>query len=54
MIPTFEEFFETALGFSPYPYQIQLSEGRWPELLHVPTGLGKTVRNLIIGGKQYG
>ncbi|MFC1464997.1 MAG: CRISPR-associated helicase Cas3' [Candidatus Brachytrichaceae bacterium NZ_4S206] len=38
---TFEEFFEKATGFQPYPYQIRLAQ-EWGEILEVPTGCGKT------------
>ena len=40
---TYSEYFKTATsGLSPYPYQERLVSGGWPELLNVPTGLGKT------------
>jgi len=29
-------------GLKPYPYQCRLAEHRWPDLLDIPTGLGKT------------
>ncbi|MFU8802213.1 MAG: CRISPR-associated endonuclease Cas3'' [Bradymonadaceae bacterium] len=35
-------FFERATGRTPFPYQRILAEGEWPELIDVPTGLGKT------------
>ena len=35
-------FYREASGFEPYPYQSQLAETGLPELLEVPTGLGKT------------
>lgn len=39
----FEEFFSRATGgLTPYPYQHALATGPWPELVDVPTGLGKT------------
>lgn len=39
----FDDFFRLATGgWTPYPYQRALSEGPWPDLLDVPTGLGKT------------
>lgn len=39
----FERFFTQATGLSgPYPYQRTLAEEAWPEVLDVPTGLGKT------------
>lgn len=40
---SFEHFFTSATGLpAPYPYQQRLAEGDWPDLLDVPTGLGKT------------
>ncbi len=39
---SFDEFFRTATATDPYPYQAALAEGSWPDLLDVPTGLGKT------------
>lgn len=50
---TFEEFFRAAFGrasepdFKPFDYQRRLAEGKfdghsWPDLLEVPTGMGKT------------
>lgn len=40
---TFEEFFEKACGFSPYPYQKLLATGdEIPDILNIPTGAGKT------------
>ncbi|NKC15663.1 MAG: CRISPR-associated helicase Cas3' [Gammaproteobacteria bacterium] len=40
----FGQFFHTATGHpQPYPYQAALAQSAdWPELLDVPTGLGKT------------
>lgn len=39
----FTEFFTTATGFQPYPYQVELADGEdLPALLKVPTGAGKT------------
>ncbi len=39
----YEQFFEEATGFSPYPYQARLGdEISLPVLLDVPTGMGKT------------
>jgi CRISPR-associated endonuclease/helicase Cas3 len=29
-------------GLKPFPYQCRLAERPWPELLDVPTGMGKT------------
>lgn len=39
---TFEEFFEKATGYPPYPYQKALAEGKIPDMLSAPTGAGKT------------
>ena len=39
----YKAFFSSAtLGLRPYPYQIRLAETAWPDLLNIPTGLGKT------------
>lgn len=40
----FEEFFSAAMGEgrSPYPYQTKMAGAPWPDLLEIPTGLGKT------------
>ena len=35
-------FYGTVLGHEPYPYQKALALGEWPDLLDIPTGLGKT------------
>lgn len=42
---SYKDFFREATRFSqsPYGYQVRLAEGPWPDLLEVPTGLGKTV-----------
>lgn len=39
---SYKEFFRTATGFDPYPYQSRMADAQWPDLLRVPTGLGKT------------
>lgn len=39
-------FFRTATGFEPYPYQRRLAS-RPAELMHVPTGMGKTEAVLL-------
>jgi CRISPR-associated endonuclease/helicase Cas3 len=36
------EFFLSITGHRPFPYQDRLATERWPHLLDVPTGLGKT------------
>lgn len=39
----FDRFFERGTHLpGPYPYQRALADGTWPEVLDVPTGLGKT------------
>lgn len=40
----FEELFAAAMGEgnAPYPYQTRMAEEPWPDLLEIPTGLGKT------------
>lgn len=44
--PSFEEFFQACADHAPYPWQARLAEHiqghGWPELIDVPTGLGKT------------
>lgn len=41
---TFDDFFKAATASSdiPYPYQRKLALKPWPDLLDVPTGMGKT------------
>ena len=39
---TYAEVFRRATGNDPYPYQARIGEGGLPELIEVPTGLGKT------------
>lgn len=46
---TYTDFFKRATrteeqpdGLKPFPYQCRLAEKPWPELLDVPTGMGKT------------
>lgn len=36
------QFFKQATSKTPYPYQLKLAEEPWPDLLEIPTGLGKT------------
>src|SRR5690606_14393303 len=44
---TFERFFRAIRGVDPFPWQSRLAslaaEGAWPDVIGVPTGLGKTV-----------
>ncbi len=47
---TYSEFFQKAMGTvdsSPYYYQQDLAENDWPELLDIPTGLGKTATVIL-------
>lgn len=40
---SFGDFFDRATeGYRPYPYQSSLATEAWPDVLDVPTGLGKT------------
>lgn len=47
----FDEFFEDVSGFPPFPWQRRLHQevmgGTWPELMDLPTGVGKTSVLLI-------
>lgn len=38
----YEALFKQATGHEAYPYQIRLATEPWPDLLNIPTGLGKT------------
>ena len=44
----YQDFFKNAYGASgdpritPYAYQCRMAEEPWPDLLEVPTGMGKT------------
>lgn len=42
MTSEFTSFFRRLTGYDPFPYQTRLASGPWPELVDVPTGLGKT------------
>lgn len=45
---TFHEFFKAATSRSPYPYQERFAMGdELPELLNVPTGVGKTATAIL-------
>ncbi|GKT07593.1 CRISPR-associated endonuclease Cas3'' [Desulforhabdus sp. TSK] len=43
----YARFFHSVTGCDPFPYQLQLGEGLWPNLLEVPTGLGKTAAVVV-------
>ncbi len=38
----FEDFFNTATKFKPYPYQTRLANSTIPQVINIPTGTGKT------------
>ncbi|MGH7873849.1 MAG: hypothetical protein ACREQO_16720, partial [Candidatus Binatia bacterium] len=47
-MPTFDEFFKRATGNDPFPYQQRFAEeSEMPELVDVPTGLGKTAMAVL-------
>lgn len=40
---SYQEFFATATrGKAPFPYQLRLAGADWPEVVNIPTGMGKT------------
>jgi CRISPR-associated endonuclease/helicase Cas3 len=39
---TFAHCFQQLTGHAPFPWQRRLADGDWPDVLVVPTGLGKT------------
>lgn len=43
----FSDFFQKITGSKPYPYQQTLGENPWPDILRVPTGLGKTAATVV-------
>ncbi len=45
----FKHFFQTVVGsdWPPFPYQARLAQEPWPELVDVPTGLGKTAALVV-------
>ncbi len=43
----FSSFFEALTERRPYPYQARLGTEVWPDLLDVPTGLGKTAAVVV-------
>lgn len=44
---TYSEFFRQATGKEHFDYQRRLGEEPWPELLDIPTGLGKTAAVVV-------
>lgn len=45
---TFETWFETATGNKPYPFQVRFAEeSEFPELVDIPTGMGKTAMAVL-------
>ena len=46
----FANLFKAAMGegIAPYPYQTKLAEGSWPDIINIPTGMGKTA-SVILG-----
>lgn len=43
----YSEFFQRVTGFHPFPYQHRLGMEAWPQVLDVPTGLGKTAAVVV-------
>ena len=43
----FDQFFHTATGQRPFPFQRRLAEGEWPARIEIPTGLGKTLAVVV-------
>lgn len=43
----YAEFFHCTTGHQPFEYQIRLGEETWPDLIQVPTGLGKTASIVV-------
>lgn len=43
----FERFFRTATCFGPYNWQVKVAVGGLPEILPIPTGLGKTEGSVL-------
>ena len=41
------DWYAAALGVPPYPYQQRLAAEDWPDVLKIPTGLGKTAAILL-------
>lgn len=43
----YAEFFKRCTGFLPYPYQARVAEVAWPDVVDIPTGLGKTAAIVV-------
>jgi CRISPR-associated endonuclease/helicase Cas3 len=43
----FEAFFQTVTNLQPHPYQRGLGTDAWPDIVQVPTGLGKTAATVV-------
>ncbi len=43
----YKKFFSGITGHEPFPYQERLGCGPWPDLLEIPTGLGKTAAVIV-------
>jgi CRISPR-associated endonuclease/helicase Cas3 len=45
----YHDFFKQALkkDFTPYPYQLSLFQHDWPDMIDIPTGLGKTAAIIV-------
>jgi CRISPR-associated endonuclease/helicase Cas3 len=43
----YNDFFKSITGYHPFPYQRHLGEKAWPELIEIPTGLGKTAAVIV-------
>lgn len=46
---SYQRFFQIAMGAEkkPFPYQTKLATETWPDLLEIPTGLGKTAAVIL-------
>lgn len=43
----YSDFFQTVTGRSPFDYQRRLGTESWPDILDIPTGLGKTAAVVV-------
>lgn len=43
----YADFFREVTGHDPFPYQERLGTEEWPDLMDVPTGLGKTAAIIV-------